>query len=104
MTRTCKATIADGTRTCLNKALRYTDYCWMAAHQAQRGEVYHQFQLEEIDTANVYETPLCAPLPPSITEGGRKLINQAREALKATQVPDPMKKRRFNLRAGVWAD
>lgn len=91
MIKLCQATIADGTRTCLNKALRYTDYCWLAAHKAQRGEVYHQFALEGINTANVYETPVHAPLPASEVAGGRESVKKARAALEATKVSDPMK-------------
>lgn len=89
---------------CKNKADGPNGMCWEPTHQEQAGETYRQFQLDGIDTANVYERPLSVPLPPSQTEGGRRLIKEARDALTATQVPDPMKKRKFNLRLGIWVD
>ena len=70
----------------------------------QKGDTNMQFALPGLDTADVYETPLNVPLPLSQRLGGAKGVEKAREALEATQVPDPMKQRRINLRTGFWAD
>ena len=74
----CKATTVKGER-CKNDALRYTDFCWMKGHKAQRGEVYHAFQFEGIDTASTHESPEpLVKLPEAIKALGLAWINKIR--------------------------